>query len=82
MLLALRVVQKEDEEGGYIQIAKRHSPTCGTLIGQVSFEDRDEKRYLLNLLTEGRATADVREGTEPFPSKCPVCGEEGSVRVE
>jgi len=59
MYLTLKVVQQPGEGSGIIEVHKRKTVTCTVKIGAVAFADDDEKRFLINLLTQNGSAGDV-----------------------
>jgi hypothetical protein len=59
MFLTLKIVQQPGENGGTIEILKRKTITCRVRLGVVAFADEDEKRYLVNILTQNGSAGEI-----------------------
>ncbi len=59
MFLTLKIVQQPGENGGTIEILKRKTLTCRVRVGVVAFTDEDEKRYLVNILTQNGSAGEI-----------------------
>ncbi|MCJ7517115.1 MAG: hypothetical protein MUO18_04020 [Methanomassiliicoccales archaeon] len=59
MFLTLKIVQQPGENGGTIEILKRKTITCRVRLGVVAFADEDEKRYLINILTQNGSAGEI-----------------------
>ncbi len=59
MFLTLKIVQQPGENGGTIEILKRKTLTCRVRVGVVAFADEDEKRYLVNILTQNGSAGEI-----------------------
>jgi hypothetical protein len=59
MFLTLKIVQQPGENSGTIEILKRKTITCRVRLGVVAFADEDEKRYLVNILTQNGSAGEI-----------------------
>jgi hypothetical protein len=59
MFLTLKIVQQPGENGGTIEVLKRKTLTCRVRVGVVAFADEDEKRYLINILTQNGSAGEI-----------------------
>jgi hypothetical protein len=59
MFLTLKIVQQPGENGGTIEVLKRKTITCRVRLGVVAFADEDEKRYLINILTQNGSAGEI-----------------------
>jgi hypothetical protein len=59
MFLTLKIVQQPGESGGTIEILKRKTITCRARVGMISFADEEEKRYMINILTQYGSAGEV-----------------------
>ena len=59
MFLTLKIVQQPGENGGTIEVLKRKTLTCRVRVGVVTFADEDEKRYLINILTQNGSAGEI-----------------------
>lgn len=59
MFLTLKIVQQPGENGGTIEVLKRKTLTCRVRVGVMAFADEDEKRYLINILTQNGSAGEI-----------------------
>jgi hypothetical protein len=59
MFLTLKIVQQPGENGGTIEVLKRKTLTCRIRVGVMAFADEDEKRYLINILTQNGSAGEI-----------------------
>ncbi|MHC1709161.1 MAG: hypothetical protein AB9819_01960 [Methanomassiliicoccales archaeon] len=63
MYVSMKVWDDESGDGGRIEMYRRGSFTCTELIGKFTFDDKQEKKVLLDMLMNGHPDVSIMDNS-------------------